>query len=69
MEIGKLEGNLEARLRDPASQEAVIEALALRVVEALEQGLNAQPRALSSQHCEDGSDPRGKDHRTSPADG
>ena len=69
LEIGKLEGNLEARLRDPASQEAVIEALALRVVEALEQGLNAPTRSLSSQHCEDGSDPQGKDHRTSPAAG
>ena len=69
LEIGKLEGNLEARLRDPASQDAVIEALAHRIIEALEQGLNAPPPTLSSQLGGGGSDPRGQDHRTSPEDG
>lgn len=69
LEVGKLEGNLEARLRDPASRDVVVEALAHRIVEALEQGLSAPPPALSSQPDGAGSDPRGKNHRTSPADG
>jgi len=69
LEVGKLEGNLEARLRDPVSRDAVVEALARRIVEALEQGLSAPSTALSSQPDGSGTDPRGKNHRTSPADG
>jgi hypothetical protein len=43
LEIGKLEGNLEAALRDPRRSEATINAIALRVVEALERGLETAP--------------------------
>ena len=43
LEIGKLEGNLEAALRDPSRSEATINAIALRVVEALERGLETAP--------------------------
>lgn len=39
LEIGKLEGQLEARLRNPASRQQTLEAIARRVVNALEQGL------------------------------
>jgi len=43
LEIGKLEGQLEARLRNPASRQQTLEAIARRVVNALEQGLVALP--------------------------
>jgi hypothetical protein len=39
LEIGKLEGNLEAALRDPGRSRRTVEAIARRVVEALERGL------------------------------
>ncbi|MFM1811330.1 MAG: hypothetical protein RLZZ336_268 [Cyanobacteriota bacterium] len=39
LEIGKLEGQLEARLRNPATREQTLEAIAVRIVTALEQGL------------------------------
>jgi hypothetical protein len=48
LEIGKLEGNLEAALRDPSRSEATINAIALRVVEALERGLGAAPGPVMS---------------------
>lgn len=41
LEIGKLEGQLEARLRNPASRQQTLEAIARRVVNALEQGLGS----------------------------
>ncbi len=43
LEIGKLEGPLEAALRDPNRSVATIDAIALRVVEAIERGLGRQP--------------------------
>jgi hypothetical protein len=43
LEIGKLEGTLEAALRDPGRRQATIDAIALRVVEALERGLEPAP--------------------------
>ena len=42
LEIGKLEGQLEARLRNPASRQQTLEAIARRIVTALEQGLGDQ---------------------------
>jgi hypothetical protein len=39
LEIGKLEGNLEARLRDRRTRAATVLAIAERVVNALERGL------------------------------
>lgn len=48
LEIGKLEGNLEAALRDPSRSEATINAIALRVVEALERGLGTAPGPVMS---------------------
>lgn len=39
LEIGKLEGALEAALRDPRRSQLTLNAVALRVVEALERGL------------------------------
>lgn len=38
LEIGKLEGPLEAALRDPRSRDATVNAIALRVVDALQRG-------------------------------
>jgi hypothetical protein len=43
LEIGKLEGSLEAALRDPNRSQATIAAIALRVVEAVERGLETAP--------------------------
>ena len=48
LEIGKLEDNLEAALRDPSRSEATINAIALRVVEALERGLGTAPAPVMS---------------------
>lgn len=48
LEIGKLEGPLEASLRNPESQKATLHAIALRVVEALEQGLDREPRGATA---------------------
>ncbi len=43
LEIGKLEGALEAALRDPGRSQATLSAIAQRVVEALERGLGRDP--------------------------
>jgi hypothetical protein len=43
LEIGKLENPLEAALRDPQRRQASLEAIARRVVNALEQGLGRTP--------------------------
>lgn len=43
LEIGKLEGVLEASLRDPRRSETTINAIARRVVDALERGLGRAP--------------------------
>jgi hypothetical protein len=61
LEIGKLEGPLEAALRDPLRREATLNAIALRVVEALERGLGREPAvpapvALSSPPGEERSE-------------
>lgn len=45
LEIGKLEGNLEASLRNPASSEAAVQAIARRIVAALERGLASPGRS------------------------
>jgi hypothetical protein len=45
LEIGKLEGNLEASLRNPASSEAAVGAIAGRIVAALERGLTSPSRS------------------------
>jgi len=39
LEIGKLEGSLEASLRNPSSRDQAVQAIAERVVRALEEGL------------------------------
>lgn len=43
LEIGKLEGTLEAALRDPRRRQATLEAIAIRVVDAIELGLGRTP--------------------------
>lgn len=43
LEIGKLEGTLEANLRDPARRQATVQAIAERVVGAIQQGLGPRP--------------------------
>ena len=43
LEIGKLEGTLEAALRDPRRRQATIDAIAQRVVDALERGIEPSP--------------------------
>jgi hypothetical protein len=48
LEIGKLEGQLEARLRNPSTRQQSLEAIALRVVNALEQGLGDQRPAAGA---------------------
>lgn len=48
LEIGKLEGTLEASLRNPASREVALSAIAERVVSALELGLRPAPGAADS---------------------
>jgi hypothetical protein len=58
LEIGKLEGTLEAALRDPQRRQTTINAIALRVVEALERGLEPAPGfARPLQPITVGSDP------------
>ena len=59
LEIGKLEGSFEARLRNPATRQATIEAIAERVVLALERGLGvsrdqAQPAVANQNGTQDG---------------
>ncbi len=62
LEIGMLEPPLEQKLRNPNTQLQTINCLALRVVEALEQGVSRSP---------DGGDNglQGLDPQTNPADG
>ncbi|MEI6829977.1 MAG: dehydrogenase [Synechococcaceae cyanobacterium ELA445] len=48
LEIGKLEGTLEAALRDPTSRVAALDAIAERVVSSLELGLRPAPGAGDS---------------------
>jgi hypothetical protein len=70
LEIGKLEGPLEAALRDPQRSQATIAAIAERVVDALEQGLGRSPTGqeplatspgvVSPQPGEESSAPRGR---------
>ncbi|MCT0198087.1 dehydrogenase [Synechococcus sp. CS-1325] len=43
LEIGKLEGSLEAALRDPTSREVTLNAIATRVVDAFAAGLSPRP--------------------------
>jgi hypothetical protein len=46
LEIGKLESPLESALRDPSSRDAALNAIAERVVLALEQGISPRSTAL-----------------------
>jgi len=67
LEIGKLEGTLEAALRDPRRRQATINAIALRVVEALERGLEPPPSLASpAQPVTVGADPQPAAPRVSP---
>lgn len=43
LEIGKLEGTLEASLRDPARRQSTVQTIAVRVVGALQHGLSPSP--------------------------
>ncbi len=47
LEIGKLEGTLEAALRDPIRRQATINVIATRVVDAIDQGLGRPPGGLA----------------------
>lgn len=47
LEIGKLEGRLEGSLRNPATRQATLDTIAMRVVEALERGLSQTPPLLT----------------------
>ena len=62
LEIGMLEPPLEQKLRNPKTQRQTIDCLALRVVDALEQGVNRSPDG-------GGNGPPGSDPQTNPADG
>lgn len=62
LEIGMLEPPLEQKLRNPNTQRQTIDCLALRVVDALEKGVNQSPD-------EGGNGPQGSDPQTNPADG
>ena len=48
LEIGKLEGRLERALRDASSRESTLDAIASRVVDALQQGLRSRPERVGS---------------------
>ena len=61
LEIGMLEPPLEQKLRNPNTQRQTIDCLALRVVDALEKGVNQSPD-------EGGNGPQGSDLQTTPAD-
>lgn len=71
LEIGKLEGQLERKLRDPQSRAAVVAALAVRIVDAIELGIRAAPatQKLSSPPDADDSVPQGTNHRTNVVGG
>lgn len=64
LEIGKLEGTLEAALRDPDRRQATVDAIAWRVVQAIEQGLGRNPAGPAQQDL--AGDPSGP-KRLSPA--
>lgn len=66
LEIGKLEGQLERRLRDPESRNTVVAALALRIVTAMELGIENAPavQTLSSPPDADDSARPGMDRQT-----
>jgi len=49
LEIGKLEGTLEASLRDPVSRKVTVQAIAERVVGALQKGLEPPAKPCSVQ--------------------
>jgi hypothetical protein len=49
LELGKLEGRLEASLRDPATRQQTVRLLAERVVAALEIGLGRRPERLAPE--------------------
>jgi len=57
LEIGKLEGSLEASLRNPSSRDQTVQAIAERVVRALEEGLgrNGSNPAQASSPASSGS--------------
>ena len=57
LEIGKLEGSLERSLRDPATRAATVQAIAVRVVDALQRGLVSPPPG-GGRSAPRGSDPR-----------
>lgn len=67
LEIGKLEGRLEQALRDRASRDATVHAIAVRVVDALETGLGRQP--VSPPPGGGRSAPRGSNPRASSGGG
>jgi hypothetical protein len=71
LEVGKLEGRLEASLRDPARRPATVEAIARRIVDALEVGLGRRsaPTALTSPPRTVGSAPPASDPPASSGDG
>ena len=73
LEIGKLEGQLERALRAPQSRNAVVAALALRIVEAIELGIGEAPdpatQQLSSPPDADDNVPQAMDRRTNAVDG
>ena len=45
LEIGKLEGNLEASLRDPRTRQRTVQLIAWRVVNAIEAGMGRSSRS------------------------
>ena len=49
LEIGKLEGTLEAALRDPNRRQTTINAIATRVVDGIERGLGRTPALADGQ--------------------
>ena len=70
LEIGKLEGQLERKLRDPESRRAVISALALRIVDAIQLGIGEAPATQKFSSPPDAaySVPQETDHRTNVVD-
>jgi hypothetical protein len=67
LEIGKLEGALEQRLRNTATRGAVIEAIARRVVDAMDLGID--PPALSPPPRAERNAPPASDPPASPGAG
>ena len=67
LEVGKLEGRLEASLRDPALRASTVRTIASRIVDALEVGLGRRsgPTALTSPPRTVGSVPPASNPRAS----